>query len=60
VAAPDVGAAAPGAVAAAPDVGAETPPAETSPAAPEAEPPADADKEDNPFIIGAPPENVSC
>jgi hypothetical protein len=54
------GAAAPADPAAAPDAGAETPPAETE-AAPAAEtPPAASEEEDNPFIIGAAPENASC
>ena len=58
-AAPDQDAPAPDPGAVAPDVGAQTPSAETSPAAPEAGPPAGTE-EGNPFIIGAPPENVRC
>jgi LCP family protein required for cell wall assembly len=54
------GAEAPADPAAAPEAGAETPPAdaETAPAA--ETPPAAAEVEDNPFIIGAAPENASC
>jgi LCP family protein required for cell wall assembly len=43
--------------AAPPDAGAETPPAEAAPAA---ETPPALEEDDNPFIIGAAPENASC